>query len=42
MAKRYKIGWFSTGRGDGSKALLRTACEAIKSGELNAEIEFVY
>ncbi|HTY81222.1 MAG TPA: formyltransferase family protein [Dehalococcoidales bacterium] len=42
MAKRYKIGWFSTGRGEGSKALLKTAWEAIKSGELNADIEFVY
>jgi phosphoribosylglycinamide formyltransferase-1 len=42
VSKRFKIGWFSTGRGDGSKALLRTAWEAIKSGEINAEIEFVY
>jgi phosphoribosylglycinamide formyltransferase-1 len=42
MVKRYKIGWFSTGRGSGSKALLKTTCEAIKSGELDAEIEFVY
>jgi phosphoribosylglycinamide formyltransferase-1 len=42
MANRYKIGWFSTGRGAGSKALLRTTYDAIKSGELDAEIEFVY
>jgi phosphoribosylglycinamide formyltransferase-1 len=42
MAKRYKIGWFSTGRGAGSKAMLKTAYNAIKSGELNADIEFVY
>ena len=42
MAKRYKIGWFSTGRGAGSKALLKTTYDAIKSGELDAEIEFVY
>jgi len=42
MSKRYKIGWFSTGRGAGSKALLQAAWDAIKSGELNAEIEFVY
>jgi phosphoribosylglycinamide formyltransferase 1 len=42
MAKRYKIGWFSTGRGPGSKAMLKTTCDAIKSGELDAEIEFVY
>ncbi len=42
MTKRYKIGWFSTGRGAGSKALLKTTYDAIKAGELNAEIEFVY
>jgi len=42
MSHRYKIGWFSTGRGEGSKALLRTARDAIKAGELSAEIEFVF
>jgi folate-dependent phosphoribosylglycinamide formyltransferase PurN len=42
MGKKYKIGWFSTGRGEGSKALLKAAYAAIRSGELNAEIEFVY
>jgi phosphoribosylglycinamide formyltransferase 1 len=42
MAKRYKIGWFSTGRGAGSRAMLKTTYDAIKSGELDAEIEFVY
>jgi folate-dependent phosphoribosylglycinamide formyltransferase PurN len=42
MARRYKIGWFSTGRGAGSKALLKAAQDAIISGELDAEIEFVY
>jgi folate-dependent phosphoribosylglycinamide formyltransferase PurN len=42
MTKRYKIGWFSTGRGAGSKALLKTVREAIISGELDAQIEFVY
>jgi phosphoribosylglycinamide formyltransferase-1 len=42
MPQRYKIGWFSTGRGDGSKALLKTTQDAIKSGEMDAEIEFVY
>jgi phosphoribosylglycinamide formyltransferase 1 len=40
--KKYKIGWFSTGRGSGSKALLTTTQDAINSGELNAEIEFVF
>jgi phosphoribosylglycinamide formyltransferase-1 len=42
MSKRYKIGWFSTGRGAGSRGMLKAAQEAIISGELNAEIEFVY
>ncbi len=42
MVRRYKIGWFSTGRGSGSRAMLKTAYEAIKSGALDAEIEFVY
>jgi phosphoribosylglycinamide formyltransferase-1 len=40
--KKYKVGWFSTGRGSGSKALLKTTYDAIKAGELNAEIEFVF
>lgn len=38
----YKIGWFSTGRGEGSKGLLRAVQESIRSGELDAEIEFVF
>jgi folate-dependent phosphoribosylglycinamide formyltransferase PurN len=42
VAKRYKIGWFSTGRGSGSKGLLKAAQDAIKAGELDAEIEFVF
>jgi folate-dependent phosphoribosylglycinamide formyltransferase PurN len=42
MNKSYKIGWFSTGRGSGSKALLKAAQDAIKAGELDAEIEFVF
>jgi phosphoribosylglycinamide formyltransferase-1 len=42
MGQRYKIGWFSTGRGAGSKALLKTTQDAIKTGELEAGIEFVY
>jgi phosphoribosylglycinamide formyltransferase-1 len=42
MRKRYRVGWFSTGRGAGSKALLKAAQDAIKSGELDAEIEFVF
>lgn len=39
---RYKIGWFSTGRGAGSRGMLEAAYAAIQSGELKAEIEFVY
>ncbi len=42
MAKKYKVGWFSTGRGSGSKALLKAAQDAIKTGEFDAEIEFVF
>ncbi len=42
MAKRFKVGWFSTGRGAGSKALLKAARDAIIAGELDAEIEFVF
>ncbi|MFH0942126.1 MAG: formyltransferase family protein [Chloroflexota bacterium] len=38
----YKIGWFSTGRGGGSRNLLAAMQEAIKRGEVRAEIEFVF
>ena len=38
----YQLGWFSTGRGDGSKGLLKAAQDRISSGELNANIEFVF
>lgn len=38
----YRIGWFSTGRGDGSRGMLKTVREAIVSGDLEAEIEFVF
>ncbi|HEY8491211.1 MAG TPA: formyltransferase family protein [Dehalococcoidia bacterium] len=37
-----RIGWFSTGRGPGSRALLTAAVEAIRSGTLPAEIAFVF
>jgi phosphoribosylglycinamide formyltransferase-1 len=42
MSQSYKIGWFSTGRGPGSKAMLQAAYDAIKAGKLDAEIEFVF
>ncbi len=37
-----KLGWFSTGRGEGSLGLLRTVQAAIESGELPAGMEFVF
>ena len=37
-----KVGWFSTGRGEGSLGLLRTVMDAIGSGELQAQMEFVF
>ncbi|MDP7160390.1 MAG: formyltransferase family protein [Dehalococcoidia bacterium] len=37
-----KLGWFSTGRGEGSRGLLTAALDAIHSGSLNARIEFVF
>lgn len=38
----YKLGWFSTARGGGSRALLKTAYDCIKNGEIKAGIEFVF
>jgi len=38
----YKIGWFSTGRGKGSQGLLKAAHDAIESGDLKAQIAFVF
>jgi len=37
-----KIGWFSTGRGEGSLGLLKSALDAIDSGDLAAELAFVF
>jgi folate-dependent phosphoribosylglycinamide formyltransferase PurN len=37
-----RIGWFATGRGEGSQRLLRAAVEAIREGRLEAEIAFVF
>jgi phosphoribosylglycinamide formyltransferase-1 len=37
-----RLGWFSTGRGEGSYGLLKAALDAIESGELNARIEFLF
>ena len=38
----YKLGWFSTGRGEGSKGLLRAMQNSIESGKVQAKIEFVF
>ncbi|MBI2871566.1 MAG: hypothetical protein HYY00_00035 [Chloroflexi bacterium] len=37
-----QMGWFSTGRGEGSRGLLRLAQESILAGELDARIQFVF
>jgi folate-dependent phosphoribosylglycinamide formyltransferase PurN len=37
-----RIGWFATGLGTGSRALLSAAQEAIDRGELRAEIPFLF
>ena len=42
MARRYQLGWFSTGRGEGSRNLLRAAWDAIQQGEIKAEFSFVF
>lgn len=42
MSEPLRIGWFSTGRGPGSRALLSAAVEAIRRGQLRAEIAFVF
>lgn len=37
-----RIGWFATGRGEGSQKLLASAVSAIREGRLDAEIAFVF
>ena len=39
---RLKLGWFSTGRGEGSRNLLTTLYENIRNGTLDCEVEFVF
>ena len=36
------LGWFSTGRGEGSRGLLQTVLDAIRHGELDARVQFVF
>lgn len=38
----YKLGWFSTGRGTGSRGLLKAVQDSIRAGEIEAEISFVF
>ncbi len=38
----YKLGWFSTGRGKGSRGLLKAMHDSIESGDTDAEIAFVF
>ena len=42
MSQPLRLGWFSTGRGEGSRGLLLAALDAIDSGALKARIEFVF
>jgi hypothetical protein len=37
-----RIGWYATGRSEGSRRLLTAAVEAIRRGGLDAEIAFVF
>lgn len=37
-----ELGWFSTGRGEGSRGLLQAAVDAIQRGYLQARIRFVF
>ena len=38
----FRIGWFSTGRGEGSRGLLRFVQDRILQGQLDAQIQFVF
>jgi folate-dependent phosphoribosylglycinamide formyltransferase PurN len=38
----YRLGWFSTGRGKGSRGLLKAVHDSIASGETSAEFDFVF
>lgn len=37
-----KLGWFSTGRGEGSRGFLKLVQDSIEAGKLDARIEFVF
>lgn len=38
----YTIGWFSTGRGPGSRNLLKSIVDAIAAGDIKAQISYVF
>src|SRR4030042_1181705 len=38
----YQIGWFSTGRGKGSRDLLTVVQDSIRQGDIEARISFVF
>lgn len=38
----YQLGWFSTGRGKGSRGLFKAVHDSIESGEIDAEFAFVF
>ena len=38
----YKLGWFSTARGKGSRGLLKAVQDSITAGDLKAKIKFVF
>jgi len=38
----YQLGWFSTGRGKGSRGLLKAVHDSIGLGEIDAEFAFVF
>ncbi len=42
MGNSYRLGWFATGRGEGSRGILKAVQESIIAGELDAEIEFIF
>lgn len=42
MSQPLQLGWFSTGRGEGSRGLLLAVLDAIDAGALKARIEFVF
>lgn len=41
-SRKYKIGWFSTGRDKAASDLLQTVWQSIEQGEIQAEICFVF